>query len=225
MLIHLNLFLFFFNVLVHCLPQNGLSELISSNPDCDPHFNSRSKRTLTADFPDNSNDEDISLGSRINPFFVHANDFNHFTFRTASKDDFPTISIPKNAISDTNGVFFLTDDRQPEDIPPREFGRCPSGKFHACCRVLFDRKTKICDFYSDSVVFDRCEEEWQCCAVAPSDEHDIPKGDPDTCEPIRAYEPIPHNIPDPAPTDIPQSPPPRPAPEFFCPSSRMPPSI
>ena len=65
------LILFVLNMFVHCLPQNenSLLESISSNLDCDHHSNNRLKRTATADFPDNSNDEDIFLGLRIHPFF------------------------------------------------------------------------------------------------------------------------------------------------------------
>ena len=147
---------------------------------------------------------------------------NHFTFCTASNDDSPTISTPENTMSDTNNVFFLADDREPEDIPPREFGRCPSGKWHACCKKRRAKKKK-CDFYS--IIVNDCEE-WQCCASEFSENiHEYPEVDTDTCEPLPAYEPIPYNIPNPAPTDIPQSPPPKPAPEFFCPFPRVPPSI
>ena len=49
--------------------QNSVSELISSNPDCDHHLNNRLKRNV-AEFPDGSRNDDNLLGLKINPFFA-----------------------------------------------------------------------------------------------------------------------------------------------------------
>ena len=193
-------------VFVHSFPQNqnqdDLSKLISSNPNCDHGSNNRLKRTGTG-FPDGARNEDL----------------------LASNDDSTT--IPIDASSDTNGIMpstdeiLLADDRPPETIPPGRFGYCAEGKYHACCeeQIQWMVPWVYCEFY-DAEDNPECDD-WVCCA--PTSEYAHPPlriPNEDTCEKTQPFPQIIHNVPDPAPSDIPQSPPAREGksgqPNTFC---------